>query len=145
MQEAAEKQKMKRKLLEEVRKKGYHFSDCLYCDALLDQYEVLRSGDGFFLAQDGNYSGAVEQIVKEFSTEETKRQIWSGLQLAHISETLTGENRKTEILYCKELENGKVKRGRLTLLFGNDTGEGKLHHFLLVFETFSDSRTEETQ
>ena len=59
MQEAAEKQKMKRKLLEEVRKKGYHFSDCLYCDALLDQYEVLRSGDGFFLAQDGNYSGAV--------------------------------------------------------------------------------------
>ena len=144
MQEAAEKQKMKRKLLEEVRKKGYHFSDCLYCDALLDQYEVLRSGDGFFLAQDGNYSGAVEQIVKEFSTEETRRQIWSGLQLAHISETLTGENRKTEILYCKELENGKVKRGRLTLLFGNDTGEGKLHHFLLVFETFSDSRTEET-
>ena len=99
MQEAAEKQKMKRKLLEEVRKKGYHFSDCLYCDALLDQYEVLRSGDGFFLAQDGNYSGAVEQIVKEFSTEETRRQIWSGLQLAHISETLTGENRKTEILY----------------------------------------------
>lgn len=37
-----------------------------------------------------------------------------------------------------------MKRGRLTLLFGNDTGEGKLHHFLLVFETFSDSRTEET-
>lgn len=48
MQEAAEKQKMKRKLLEEVRKKGYHFSDCLYCDALLDQYECSAPAMDFF-------------------------------------------------------------------------------------------------
>ena len=43
MEEAAEKQKMNIRLLEEITAKGYQFTDCIYCDALLDQYYVLRA------------------------------------------------------------------------------------------------------
>ena len=48
-----------------VKQQGYSFSDCLYCDALLDQYRVLRADSEFFLAEEGSYTGAVEQIVQE--------------------------------------------------------------------------------
>ena len=65
IEEAAEKQKMNIRILEEITEKGYQFSDCIYCDALLDQYYVLRASSGFFLAEDGSYSGAVEQIIQE--------------------------------------------------------------------------------
>mgnify|MGYP003187986834 FL=1 len=36
IEEAAEKQKMNIRILEEITEKGYQFSDCIYCDALLD-------------------------------------------------------------------------------------------------------------
>lgn len=28
---------------------GYHFSDCLYCDAFMDKYRTLRASSEFFL------------------------------------------------------------------------------------------------
>ena len=43
MEEAAEKQRMNIRLLEEITEKGFQFTDCIYCDALLDQYYVLRA------------------------------------------------------------------------------------------------------
>lgn len=49
MEEAAEKQKMNIRLLEEITAKGYQFTDCIYCDALLDQYYVLRASSSSFL------------------------------------------------------------------------------------------------
>ena len=36
----------------------------------------------FFLADDGNYSGAVEQIIQELAEEEKRRELWEKLQLS---------------------------------------------------------------
>ena len=47
MEEAAAKQKMNIQILENISAQGYEFSSCMYCDALLDQYYVLRSGSNF--------------------------------------------------------------------------------------------------
>lgn len=47
-----------------MREQEYYFTDCIYCDAMLDQYRILRAGSEFFLAEEGSYSGAVEQIVQ---------------------------------------------------------------------------------
>ena len=55
--EEAEAQKLQnQQLLQGVNAHGYQFSNCLYCDALLDQYRVLRTSSGFFLADNGSYS-----------------------------------------------------------------------------------------
>lgn len=71
MEEAAAKQKMNIQILENISAQGYEFSSCMYCDALLDQYYVLRSGSKFFLADDGSYSGAVEQSYRNFLQRRT--------------------------------------------------------------------------
>ena len=44
----------------------------------MDQYEILRSSTGYFLAEDGNYSGAVEQIVEELA-KYAGVPVWNGL------------------------------------------------------------------
>ena len=56
MEEAAAKQKMNIQILENISAQGYEFSSCMYCDALLDQYYVLRSGSKFFLADEDRKS-----------------------------------------------------------------------------------------
>ncbi|MFR8221036.1 MAG: GGDEF domain-containing protein [Blautia faecis] len=57
IQEAQDKQNLHYQLLDFIKEQNFHFSACLYCDALLDQYDVLRASSGFFLAEDGSYSG----------------------------------------------------------------------------------------
>lgn len=52
------------------------FLDCLYCDAKLDTYRVIRSSENFFLALDGAYSSAVEQIVQEKIGKDEQKNIW---------------------------------------------------------------------
>lgn len=89
MEEAAAKQKMNIQILENISAQGYEFSSCMYCDALLDQYYVLRSSSKFFLADDGSYSGAVEQIIQELSTEENRKDLRLQLQIEYLSEHLT--------------------------------------------------------
>ena len=91
MKEAADKRRLRSRLLQSVKEKGFHFTDCLYCDAIVDQYVVLRSSSEFFLADDGSYSGAVEQIIQELAEEEKRRELWEKLQLSEIRETLTEE------------------------------------------------------
>lgn len=100
MKEAADKRRLRRRLLQSVKEKGFHFTDCLYCDAILDQYVVLRASSEFFLADDGNYSGAVEQIIQELAEEEKRRELWEKLQLSEIRETLTEEHQVEEYFYC---------------------------------------------
>ena len=56
---------MNYQLLKLLNQHGKNFLDCLYCDAKLDTYRVIRSSENFFLALDGAYSSAVEQIVQE--------------------------------------------------------------------------------
>lgn len=62
--EEASRRQTDRRVLAYVEKRGYRFSDCLYCNALLDQYRTLLSSSRAFLAKEGNYSGAVEEIAR---------------------------------------------------------------------------------
>ena len=36
MKEAADKRRLRSRLLQSVKEKGFHFTDCLYCDAIVD-------------------------------------------------------------------------------------------------------------
>lgn len=74
MEEAAQKQRMDRRILAKITEEGYEFSSCMYCDAFLDKYYVLRTGSKFFLADDGSYSGAVEQVIQKLSDAETRKK-----------------------------------------------------------------------
>ena len=135
MEEAAEKQKMNIRLLEEITEKGYQFTDCIYCDALLDQYYVLRASSRFFLAEDGSYSGAVEQIVQELGTDENRKSMRKKLQISYLAEQIKDKGEKLELPYQYRKEDS-ICRGRMTALFVNKTEDGRLHHFILGFEPF---------
>ena len=137
MEEAAEVQRQNYQLLDEIKGKGYQFTDCIYCDALLDEYRVLRASSTFFLAKDGSYSGAVEQIVQELSNQETRKDLWKNLQLSSLKQNLSNQQRKIELTYHgdKRAED-QEQHGRITILFVNETEDQKLHHFILGFDVF---------
>ena len=139
IEEAAQKQQRTYELLDWIKKEKYHFSECLYCDALLDQYEILRSSTDYFLAEDGNYSGAVEQIVEELATDQVRKEFWETLQLTWLEQHLTKENPQLEIPYRYKREN-VIHRGRLVIRFLDGTEDGRMHHFILGQEIFRDSR-----
>ena len=123
------------RLLEEITAKGYQFTDCIYCDALLDQYYVLRASSRFFLAEDGSYSGAVEQIVQELGTDENRKSMRKKLQISYLAEQIKDKGEKLELPYQYRKEDS-ICRGRMTALFVNNTEDGRLHHFILGFEPF---------
>lgn len=136
MEEAAERQRKNRSLLAWVREQEYYFTDCIYCDAMLDQYRILRAGSEFFLAEEGSYSGAVEQIVQILATDDTRRDMWRKLQIDYIQIHLSKEK---EIIQSYLSGNvAPVKRGRMTILDVDHAPDGRLHHFILGFEPFRD-------
>ena len=137
MKEAADKRRLRSRLLQSVKEKGFHFTDCLYCDAIVDQYVVLRASSEFFLADYGSYSGAVEQIIQELAEEEKRRKLWEKLQLSEIRETLTAEHQVEEYFYCYK-DGDRVLRGRITLLLPDFAENGNLHHFLVGFDVYQD-------
>ena len=139
MEEAAEVQRQNYQLLDEIKGKGYQFTDCIYCDALLDEYRVLRASSTFFLAEDGSYSGAVEQIVQELSNHETRKELWKNLQLSNLKQNLSEQQRKIELAYHgAERAGDQEQHGRITILFVNETEDQKLHHFILGFDVYHD-------
>ena len=138
IQEAADKQKVNRQMLELTKAQGCYFSDCIYCDALMDEYRVLRAEADFFLAEDGSYSGAVEQMVRNLSVEDTRKELWDHLQIESLNSNLSKENGKIELLYKCGKKN-QTRHGRITLLYVNSTSDGRLHHFILGIEAFRDS------
>ena len=105
-----------------------------------DQYTVLRASSNFFLAEDGSYSGAVEQIVQKLADDSSRKRMWERLQIPYIISNLSEkkeESAKYELPYCRK--NGKeIQRGRMTFLRLDDTAAGKLHHFIVGFEVFHD-------
>ena len=139
IEEAAQKQQRTYELLDWIKKEKYHFSECLYCDALLDQYEILRSSTGYYLAEDGNYSGAVEQIVEELATDQVRKELWEALQLTYLEQHLTKDNPQMEIPY-RYKKDDMVHRGRVMIRFLDATEDGRLHHFILGQEIFRDSQ-----
>ena len=140
IKEAADRRALHVKILDGIRQQGFQFSDCLYCDALQDQYTVLRARSNFFLAEDGSYSGAVEQIVQKLADDSSRKRMWERLQIPYIISNLSEkkeESAKYELPYCRK--NGKeIQRGRMTFLRLDDTAAGKLHHFIVGFEVFHD-------
>ena len=138
MEEAAERQRKNRSLLAWVREQEYYFTDCIYCDAMFDQYRILRAGSEFFLAEEGSYSGAVEQIVQILATDDTRRDMWRKLQIDYIQIHLSKEK---EIIQSYLSGNvPPVKRGRMTILDVDHAPDGRLHHFILGFEPFRDRK-----
>ena len=135
IQEAKDRQDLRYQLLDFIKERGYPFSACLYCDALLDQYDVLRAGADFFLAEDGSYSGAVEQIVQELSTDEKRRELWNSLQVSTLEEHL-GTSQPDESFPFQYEKEGIMHYGRITAVFSNAAPDGRLHHFILGFESF---------
>ncbi len=135
LEEAAKEKQLHLKLLASVREQGFQFSDCIYCDALTDQYKVLRAGSDFFLADDGSYSGAVEQILTQLSHADNIKTLRKQLQLETLDAVLTAASSPIR-LFCQYTSEGILHRGRLTLLFLDSNDAGQLHHFILGFEVF---------
>ena len=102
---------------------------------LLDQYYVLRASSRFFLAEDGSYSGAVEQIIQELGTDENRKSMRKKLQISYLAEQIKDKGEKLELPYQYRKEDS-ICRGRMTALFVNNTEDGRLHHFILGFEPF---------
>lgn len=135
--------KLHLELLSSIRSQGFHFSDCIYCDALTDQYKVLRASSDFFLADDGSYSGAVEQILSQVSATENIKALRKQLQLETLNEKLM-ENNSPIRLFCQYTANGISHKGRLTLLYLDANASGQLHHFILGFEIFQNMENTKT-
>lgn len=139
MAEAAEQQQQNRQVLAQVEALGYNFSDCLYCDAMLDQYRVLRASSDMFLAENGSYSGAAEQIINVLASDATRSEMRSKLQLAHLRDSL-GQGAQPVAVFYRNSEH----RGRLTALF-LDAANGALHHFVIGLEPFHETAANEKQ
>lgn len=143
LEEAAKEKELHLKLLSSVREQGFHFLHCIYCDALTDQYKVLRAGSDFFLADDGSYSGAVEQILTRLSLADNGKSLRKQLQLETLNTTLTLTSSPIR-LFCQYSDGDIFHRGRLTLLFLDANDSGQLHHFILGFETFQNIENSKT-
>ena len=131
-EEAAAEKHQGYQLLKLLNQHGSNFSDCLYCDARMDTYRAIRSSENFFLASDGAYSGAVEQIIEEQIEKSCQADIREGLQISELQKKM---HTKEDVL---EYEYNIGKQGaynRLTLIPVDWDEDKKLHHFLLAFET----------
>ena len=132
LEEAALIREQDQKLLRRVNVLGKPFSDCLYCDAKRDTYRTIRRSDNFFLAKEGNYSGAVEQITEEQVTEEDRSNVESMIRKETLNEILSQDNPVVEVQY--QYQGKDTVYGRITVIYVDQDEEKNLHHFLLAFE-----------
>lgn len=141
-EEAAAEKRLDYSLLKLLNQKGSNFTDCMYCDARMDTYRVIRASEDFFLASDGSYSGAVEQIVEEQVEKSGRKSVRAQMQLEELQQQMHNAQDIREITYEA---SGEAAYNRLTLIPVDWDAEGVLHHFLLAFETIrksSDHRTD---
>ena len=132
LEEAAVIREQDQKLLRKVNVLGKPFSDCLYCDAKRDTYRTIRRSDNFFLAKEGNYSGAVEQITEEQVTEEDRSNVESMIRKETLNEILSQDNPVVEVQY--QYQGKDTVYGRITVIYVDQDENSDLHHFLLAFE-----------
>ena len=107
-EEAAAEKNQGYQLLKLLNQHGSNFSDCLYCDARMDTYRAIRSSENFFLASDGAYSGAVEQIIEEQIEKSCQADIREGLQISELQKKM---HTKEDVL---EYEYNIGKQGHIT-------------------------------
>ena len=131
-EEAAAQRQLDYKLLRLLNMHGKTFTDCLYCDVKLDTYRTIRANNNFFLASDGSYSGAAEQIVKEKIGKQDKDRFGQCLKISYLCEKMRTNEDVMELKYDV---NEQDSYGRLTFIPVDWDKNGMLHHFLLAFET----------
>lgn len=131
-EEAAAEKRLDFQLLKQVNRLHRSFSDCLYCDARLDTYRTIRACESFFLASDGSYTGAVEQIAEEQAAKNERSRVRSALQLDVLQRGLHSAEDTLELQYNAAEES---RYSRLTVLPIDWDKNGRLHHFILAFET----------
>lgn len=131
-EEAAAQRQLDYKLLKLLNMHGKNFTDCLYCDIKLDTYRTIRANNNFFLASDGSYSGAAEQIVKEKIGKQDKDRFGQCLKISYLCEKM---RTKDDVMELKYDVNEQDSYSRLTFIPVDWDKTGMLHHFLLAFET----------
>ncbi len=139
-EEAAAERRLDYRLLKILNQHGNNFSDCLYCDARMDTYRTIRASEKFFLATEGSYSGAIEQIVEEQVEKSNRTDISQSLQISTLCETMHTAKDVHELQYNTS-EQGIYNR--LTLIPVDWDTDGKLHHFLLAFESIRKTSTDQ--
>ena len=139
-EEAEEERKLDFQLLKLANRHGKNFSVCLYCDVQMDTYRIIRNREDFFLAEDGSYSGAVEQLVKEKVQGEDRIRIQECLSEKQLCSRL---HKTEDVLVMQYNASGEGDYDRLTVLPVDWNEEGKLHHFILAFETIRRSSSGE--
>lgn len=130
-EEAAAQRQLDYKLLKLLNMHGKTFTDCLYCDVKLDTYRTIRANNNFFLASDGSYSGAAEQIVKEKIGKQDKDRFRQCLKISYLCEKM---RTKEDVMELKYDVNEQDSYSRLTFIPVDWDKTGMLHHFLLAFE-----------
>lgn len=133
--------KQKRKLISDtisyLKLNHFHFTDCLYCDAQNDTYFILRASTTFFLAEDGSYSGAVEQILTQLWEQENQAEIRDKLQIHSIQKNISKKTISMDIPFYRENLNSVVK-GKMSIVYLDADKNNRLHHFVLGFNMYYD-------
>lgn len=138
IKEANHKRNLILNVIQQLKEKGFNFSDCIYCDAKADAYFTLRAGYSFFLAEDGNYSGAIEQILNELFNEDKRKDYRNVLNVDSLNKHVTKDNPIFEIPYYHQLNNTEMK-GKIMAVYLDSDEYGNLHHFVLGFKMYSDT------
>lgn len=138
IKEANHKRNLILNVIQQLKEKGFNFSDCIYCDAKEDAYFTLRAGYSFFLAEDGNYSGAIEQILNELFNEDKRKDYRNVLNVDSLNKHVTKDNPIFEIPYYHQLNNTEMK-GKIMAVYLDSDEYGNLHHFVLGFKMYSDT------
>lgn len=138
IKEANHKRNLILNVIQQLKEKGFNFSDCIYCDARADAYFTLRAGYSFFLAEDGNYSGAIEQILNELFNEDKRKDYRNVLNVDSLNKHVTKDNPIFEIPYYHQLNNSEMK-GKIMAVYLDSDEYGNLHHFVLGFKMYSDT------
>lgn len=138
IKEAKQKRNLILNVIQQLKEKGFNFSDCIYCDAKADAYFTLRAGYSFFLAEDGNYSGAIEQILNELFNEDKRKGYRNVLNVDSLNKHVTKDNPIFEIPYYHQLNNTEMK-GKIMAVYLDSDEYGNLHHFVLSFKMYSDT------
>ena len=102
----------------------------LRCKARYVSYNSCKQQ--FFLASDGSYSGAAEQIVKEKIGKQDKDRFGQCLKISYLCEKM---RTKEDVMELKYDVNEQDSYSRLTFIPVDWDKNGMLHHFLLAFET----------
>ena len=138
IKEAKQKRNLILNVIQQLKEKGFNFSDCIYCDVKTDAYFTLRAGYSFFLAEDGNYSGAIEQILNELFNEDKRKDYRNVLNVDSLNKHVTKANPIFEIPYYHQLNNTEMK-GKIMAVYLDSDEYGNLHHFVLGFKMYSDT------